>query len=208
MSIIDAASAVDGTDSKGEQMSQLEVALESRRIDVEAALEMLRLAKARLQEIEQKAKRSWSRRKAALDSFQITERTARACGLDRSLTTRVSLDRARKRIDAEKLEVRVIVDTATAVCRDFYGAWELVRSAREAEAVALKAIIGFQVVRDQAPHVEQRRREAKKQLSDLQVKRESEEKERQIDLSFESDGLFDPDYDDWEILMRRVRPWV
>jgi hypothetical protein len=103
----------------------------------------------------------------------------------------------------------------------------LVKAARKEEEAALLAIIAVTASRHIAPNralshvavdgvvgdaavdrVEQRRRNARHELKELERTMELEDKERRKDLAGESDGHFDPDYDDWEILLRRVRPWV
>lgn len=211
----------------GEDLAILESRLEASRSEVVAAREILVVARGKLNAIEDRAKRSWRRRNAAVESLNITKRTARACGLERSRSTTVSVNRIQTSIDHEKEEVRVIVESANSICQEFYAAWGLVRVARKEEEASLLAIIAESASRDTAAKrvlpsapadsvvrdtavdiVEQRRRNARSELKELERTMDLEEKERQKDFAGESDGHFDPDYDDWEILLRRVRPWV
>lgn len=211
----------------GEDLATLEARLEASRSEVVAAREILAVARSKLNAIEDRAKRSWRRRNAALESLRITKRTALACGLERSRSTTVSVNRIQTSIDNEKEEVRIIVESANSICQEFYAAWGLVRVARKEEEAALLAIIAESARHDSAAKsvlrdatvdsvvhdtavdvVEQRRRDARRELKELERTMELEEKQRRKDFAGESDGHFDPDYDDWEILLRRVRPWV
>lgn len=198
----------------GETLAVLESRLAASRNEVVAAREILAVARAGLEAVEDTAKRSWRRRKAAQDSLRITENTALACGLSRSLSTKLAVSRFKDRIDTEIQEFRVIVESANAVCQEFYAAWELVRAARREEAIALGAIIEANVIRDasvprvEQRRVEQRRQEARGELKELERTRDIEDKERRKDFAVDSDGHFDPDYDDWEIELRKNRPWL
>jgi len=190
-------------------LSSEESQLTAAREHVAVTREALDECRTRLSGVDQLLRRLWQKRKAALGSFEATERAQHNSGMTGRPLAKLSLARIEARATEALKEIHELVSSSESVCNDLYSAWETYISARKVEAQSLESIAAAQ-----APAVSEetryanRRREARAELIALERVRKNEETERRKDFALDNDGHFDPNYDERELLVRRMRPWV
>jgi len=183
--------------------------LGAARAGVDEARLVLVEARRRLEGVEQKVRRCWQARKAALGSLKATIAAQRNCGSEGNAVARLSLARIQARADSATNEIHALIDSAAEICREFYSAWNAYGSARNAEHVILEAIATAIASKpSQEGLVARRRSEARAELERLDPVRREEEEARRKDFAVGGDEHFDPSYDDRELMLRRIRPWV
>ena len=188
-------------------LSDLEVRLEQARAELEAAREILNDARLALDKVEGRARDTWLKKKAALHSRAVTLACAAACGLKASPSTLAAAARFQARADAATAEIRAIIDSSRHVCDLFESAWNSYAVARSKEIDTLQLISDLSVeialpINSVKVH---------KLMQDLIVAQESKAKEnvqRRRELSLPDESHYDPQYDERELLERRMRPWV
>jgi hypothetical protein len=149
------------------------------------------------------------RRRAAEQSLVLTKRVTAACGLDRSAVTLGRLARFQRAIDECREEARCIIGAAEPLCAEFDVACSELREARVIERDALQAILAArESVQLSVEREKQRTAQLRAEMTRLEGIRRLEEVTRARELKWEQDCHYDPNYDDWEILARRNRPWL
>lgn len=198
-----------GLESSLVRLQQLESELDTVRNNVRDARITLDEARIPLQKAEKELKTSWTRRKARQGSLYATQRAARACGLERSPSTALSVGRIQTQIDAATEEIHRIIDSSADICKNFDAAWALYSSSRleEKRVVELISVIGIERAQEE-PLMRRRREQARTELSELERTDKADEIQKRKDFSVDSDGHFDPNYDEREILIRKMRPWL
>lgn len=187
-------------------LEALEELLQVARLATEHAKAAFRLTWIPIRELDVAATQSRSRRRALVESYQMTDRAARKCGLRGSASTRMSLSRMLCKINAETAMLKAVIESAAGPCAACDAAWEVLRAARSVEQEALEAVLAARLTT--AANIDVQKLEAEREreyLADL-VRQEEAERERELTLA--KDPHFDPRYDHWEIAIRRSRPWV
>lgn len=176
----------------------------------ETILALLRERLTELAAYDQRVRAARGARSAAEQSLQLTLRCAQRCGLASSPVTLQNVRRLRQAIDRCRAEVYLIIGEATPSCAIVE---ELCLSLREARARERSVLENLLKRLPATPAPSQCRESAeavgrakvKRRLEFLeQVEREEQSRER----SLPDDAHYDPGYSDWEILMRRNRPWL
>lgn len=210
-------------------LQDLEAQLVSIRDEVRAARSILAEARVPLELAEAEVKKCWARRKAALGSLESSKRAARSCGLDKTASAKLSSERFQRRVDEVGAEIKKIVHASREICKNFETAWALYLAAQNTETGLLAAIAEFQIraweggppgsrVEDGGLRepissmtlepIRGRQAKARAELRELQADRAKDEVLRLKELGLNDDGHYDPDYDEHELLLRRIRPWV
>jgi hypothetical protein len=177
--------------------------------DLESARTLLAEARAQMEDVEARAKDAWRRKNAAADSRRLTVRTAHACGLTNTATMLAAIRRCDDRVDTATNEIHEIIESSKETCSSFERAWEAYRNARAAEIHILRLRSATEVIEPE------RQIDHKERLMPAQVRLEHalesqrrEEKLRRSELALPDEEHYDPQYDDVELLQRKMRPWV
>lgn len=196
-----------GTDANARQL--LESQLRSMRERVKEARAALSQARIPLQDLENRARRARDRKRATLESMRVTLNAARACGLGGSASMRSTVARLRAKADEATTEVRELIQSAGTVCAAVDRAHDELRNLRVLEAETLLALAHLtEHEQAEAADRDRRQREVLRELEELEETRRREQAERERELGWIRDPHYDPQYDEWEILLRRARPWV
>jgi hypothetical protein len=198
------------------RLAELESQLQSARSELEAARQILNDARVPLDAAERDARAAWARKKSALASLNATRNAALACGLSKSASVLASEARFQARIQAASGEIRTIVSASHQVCDIFEWAWDSYLAARVREGEILNSMIECAAEVRQAAsegsdtgEIESTQvHKMRLQLAQSLANKEREKQERRSDLSLPDEAHYDPQYDDREILERRMRPWV
>jgi len=184
-------------------------ALSTAQRDLEAARVLLDQARAELDAVETRAREAWRRRNAASKSRDLTVQSARACGLLGTSSMVAAIRRWDHRIGAATMEIREIIESSKQTCALFEWVWEAYRNARAAEIRILQDRPPINVAeRERHSSSEQSRTRVQADLKQSLESQASEEKLRRVELALPDDEHYDPQYDDAELLQRRMRPWV
>jgi hypothetical protein len=199
----------EGKSAGGMIAKEQDELLSGARAGVDEARLVLVKARGRLEVIEQNVRRCWRSRKAALGSLKSTIAAQRNCGSTGNAVARLSLARIQGRADNATSEIHALVDSAGETCREFHCAWNGYLSARNTERKVLETIAVAIAARPSEEAITARRRsEARAELERLEPVRRKEEEARRADFGVESGRHFDPNYDERELMLRRIRPWV
>lgn len=190
------------------------------------ALQVIRLL---LDNIDERARKLHRARKAIVESRLISVAAARAAGLAAALCTSASQDRFRRQEAAALDDLHKLLHVACPICDQFESALDDLREARAMECEALEALLKAQdailstsraeAVAAMGARLGSRVSSASRRYSEIEVELTrvkeatvSEQKERKRVVNRECTWLendtFDPKYDEYEIALRRARPWV
>jgi hypothetical protein len=183
--------------------------LRAAQQELETARALLEQARTELEAFETRARDAWRRRNAASDSRVLTIRSARACGLFGTSSMAAAIRRCDNRIAAATIEIREIIESSRQTCALFEWVWEVYRKARAAEISVLQQRPPITVAEPERRSItEERLAAVRTALEESLATQASEEKLRRVELALPDDEHYDPQYDDAELLKRRMRPWL
>lgn len=147
-------------------------------------------------------------RDASQVSLNLTRQAACRCGLENSPVTRITLERFEAAIAKYRAAVLSLIQEAEPACEEFNSLYTHFREARRAEREALDQLVQLREAHRVSVAAEPSSPKIKHAKERLALLDRLEEEDRKREKSLPDDPHYDPDYSDWEILMRRSRPWV
>ncbi len=148
-------------------------------------------------------------RRATLDGIRTTTQAATRCGLIDTASTKLTLSRKTTYLETTTARLRALIASSAPACDAFESAWTEYRNARREEGKILLAISMYEAEdREDQRRIAQSKERARAELHELESLKQREEREYRSELTSESDGHFDPRYDEQELFLRKIRPWV
>ena len=188
-----------------ENLATLEAQLVCAKAAAHSARDRVREASLALDAYDSRVGRLRAKRKAAEESILITLRATRASGLPAAVASAaVARNEVRKR--EATLAIRAIISDAASACAEFDAALHQYQACRALERTILAELL---TKIPAVPQREPRRDLIKQQLAEHDARTEREKLAlRNVAEPAYGDEHFDPQYDSWELLQRKRRPWV
>jgi len=173
-----------------------------------ARQEVLRIASI-LDLIDSRLQAARRRKRTAAHNFECNRNAAAAKGRLSSPMTQASLTNFERTVRAAQAEAAMIIEEAAPYCDSFNNACNAFRTARLAEQDALRAYMAVRELRELVEEQDRRRTvELRAEMERLEHLKRMEEEQVKRERSWSDNAHYDPEYTEFERLIRRVRPWV
>lgn len=197
------------TDPVVQLRTELDSRLLAARESLDAARRILLPLRHSLRVVDERARSVRAKWRNAEQARRVSMQAAVASGRGSSKSTRLMMNSAQERIDEVRNELGLVIDGAGPLCDELDRAWASYMKARDEEHDILDQLVELQSAQRHATITDAlAKEEPSVERARIAATRQMEREERDSELAWSDRGHFDPHYDEQELLLRRLRPWV